>query len=288
MISIDHFEPSEAEPHRAWLFIGARGTGKSKCIRSVIYDMKKKLDAVFLISPTKETQDEFAEFTARCFIFEKVSVDIISKISLMGQQLMEQGRDRNFLVVIDDCAYDKSLVKNQAFILELFNGRHHNVALFYSSQYMMFVPPFMRDNVDYIFVGYDMNKKNKNKLFEAFFGMFDSIKDFNIVMNECTQDYGFLVRDRITKGKTINDNVKMYKGRIDLPPFRVGPKIYFELTNKYRIGAASKKDIEEVVSNGIIPLNSTTRITGVKTTKRKANLNGSPKRQSPRGKRARV
>lgn len=240
MFAVEHFEPKETLPHRTWLFLGGRGTGKSKVMQSVLYDLRDRIDAMFLITPTPETQDEFAAFMPRAFIYSQVDPAIMEKISELGKTLKAAGRSRNFLLVIDDCAYDRKFTKSEELLKQLFNGRHSNVTLFYSTQYLMYVPPAIRDNIDYVFVGKNQNATAKAKLFDIYFDMFDKRQDFSLVLNECTKDWGFLVGDRLNTGNMINDRVKLYRGQVHLPAFRIGPRIYFDLTEKYRIGPQAK------------------------------------------------
>lgn len=235
--------------------------------------MRDRFDALFLLSPTTETQEEYAPFSLRCFHFKEINADVAKRVSDVGRELIEMGKPRNLLLVIDDCAYDKKLTKDEKFIREIFNGRHHNVTIFYSAQYLNFVPPFFRENADYIFVGKDLSRKNKQKLYDEFFSMFDSVKDFSYVMTECTKNYGFIVCDRLIQGTAINDSVKMYRGRPKLPPFRIGHKIFWELEQKYHIKNSKtflaeqekkKQEEKQLHRTGVVPIGASTRITSVR------------------------
>lgn len=238
MLTVGFFEPKEAKDNCTWLFLGGRGSGKTTTMRSVLRDMgRDRFDVVFLIAPNKDTRDEF-DCIPDAFKYSQVDPGLLSHISSVGQHLKESGKERRILVVLDDCAYDQKFSRSEAMVKELMNGRHHGITLFYSSQYLTACPPKCRDNFDYVFVGRNQNTKNRKALMEQYFTYFDHIKDFNMVLNSCTQDYGFLVCDRKTNGKLINDHIKTYRGDITLGPFMVGKKIFFELAEKYRAGGA--------------------------------------------------
>ena len=49
------FDPASCKPHRIWLIIGARGTGKSKLMQDLVYKTRKNYDLGMVMTATTST-----------------------------------------------------------------------------------------------------------------------------------------------------------------------------------------------------------------------------------------
>jgi len=106
---------------------------------------------------------------------------------------------------------------------ELFmNGRHWDLFVLLSMQYIMDVTPEIRSNTDYLFALKDGNKKNRMKLYEEYFGMFASFAIFDSLFCSVTQDYRCLVLDNTVPTTNVEECVFWYKAEKERPTFKLG------------------------------------------------------------------
>jgi hypothetical protein len=100
------------------------------------------------------------------------------------------------------------------------NGRHWKIFFMLTMQYCMDLSPDLRSNVDYVFVLREPVIKNRQRLYENFFGIFPTFNTFQQVFDSCTENYECLVLDNTSKSNRIEDCVFYYKA-----PMRKGFKI---------------------------------------------------------------
>ena len=143
---------------------------------------------------------------------------------------------KNFhpLIILDDCCYDKKILRTKL-IREMFmNGRHRNVTLMVSVQYVMDMPPDLRSQIDYTFVFAEGNKVNREKLYKQFFGIFDNFKQFDKTLNTVTVDYQCLVSDKKSfKNNDVQNRYFWYKANINRPKFILGRPIFWKMSRFY-------------------------------------------------------
>ncbi len=218
------------------LLLGKRGTGKSTLMRSLMYSVKDKLDFGLAMSPTEESTGSLGGFVPRtCFYngFSGAALDVM--LEIQRKAIKKKGKEacRNMYLILDDCGYDKKLMKG-ANMRELFmNGRHRNMFHMSTFQYMMDVPCDIRGNVDFVFALKDNNLNNRKKLYDYFFGVFDTFQDFDRVMKELTQDYSAIVIDNRVGGSDITECVYWYKADPQTPDFKLGQQVFWDLDEYY-------------------------------------------------------
>tara|TARA_B100000700_G_C14781815_1_gene731721 strand:- start:298 stop:741 length:444 start_codon:yes stop_codon:yes gene_type:complete len=98
----------------------------------------------------------------------------------------------------------------------------------------MDMPPDLRSQVDVVFQLRDNIQSSRKKTWEQFFGFFDSFQQFNKTMDATTENYECLVYDsKAAKTNKIEDSVFWYKANPNLPTFRVGRPIFWNLHEQY-------------------------------------------------------
>ena len=80
---------------------------------------------------------------------------------------------------------------------------------------------------DFIFIGMEDSISNKERLWKNFFSIFPTFDMFQQVMDQCTQDFGFMVLNRMIKSTRIEDKVFYYRAD-PTPPFRMGSWQFWE------------------------------------------------------------
>ena len=238
-LRVKKFDPSTLKPHRIILIVGKRGTGKSVLQQDLMYHMSSKVDFGLAFSPTEETQDMFREHMPDSWIYGGFSQTKLDTMLQMQRDLCKSKKQRDLFIIMDDCMYDKKILKGLG-IRDLFmNGRHMHITLCNAVQYVMDIGPDLRTQVDYIFALRENIISNKTKLWKYFFGMFEKYEDFAKVMDKCTANHGALVMDNTTGSCNIEECIFWYKANLDPPPFKLGSKLFHNISAKY---VKSEKD----------------------------------------------
>eukprot|EP00965_Chrysotila_dentata_P200632 6180082-Pleurochrysis_carterae.AAC.4 len=218
--------------HRIILFVGKRNTGKSVLMNDIMYHLSKKVDFGIAMTPTEETAQAFrAHMPDQCIYsgFDSAKVDAMLRIQ---RELCKQHKARSLFIALDDCMYDKKVLKGLSMRDLFMNGRHLHITLLNAMQYVMDMGPDLRTQVDYVFALRENIIANKHKLWKFFFGMFETYAEFNRVMEKCTENYSCLVLDNTSRSNDISDCVFWYRADIDIPDFKMGSDVYWRMATR--------------------------------------------------------
>lgn len=232
-INIKKFDPSTIGDNRVLVFIGKRGTGKTTLVTDILYH-KKHLPVGIVMSGTEEGNSYYQQFVPDLFIYNEYNSDVIDKVINRQKGLVKTKVERsNAFILLDDCMYDKRLVRDKCTRAIFMNGRHWNIFFMLTMQYCMDLSPDLRANVDYVFILRENIIQNREKIFKHFFGIFPNYEMFSQVLNSCTENYECLVLDNTSKSNKIEDVVFWYKAKIREPgTFRVGAPKFWECHKK--------------------------------------------------------
>ena len=238
------FDASTIKESRILFLLGKRHTGKSVLMKDLLYHMPRP-DYVLAMAPTEDTLAMYREFLPESCIFDHFSQEKLERTVSLQKELVSRGKKRTVLILLDDCLYQKGVLKSTAMRHIFFNGRHDHISLMCAAQYMMEVDVSLRTNIDYIFTMRENILTNRQKLYKYYFGQFPKFDDFDKVMTACTQDYRALVLDG-TVATTMDptDSVMWYRAQTDVPPFRLCRSIYWTLARKYGISQESIRDAQ--------------------------------------------
>jgi hypothetical protein len=237
---IKPFNPSTKLKHDRIIFlIGRRGSGKSVLERDLLYYMRDKLDMGIAITKTLGSEDMFKA----CMPHETVKREFLEHqieaiIKHQSDHAREVGRDniRRVFVLLDDMMYDKSIFKGTVIRDVFMNGRHYNLFFVNSMQYCMDISVDMRSQIDYVFAMWEPNAKNRRRLWENFFGIFENYNQFEIVFKSLTGNYGALVIDNTTNSTKIEDSIFWYRAKPNAyTDFKIGNDVFWALSRKFYI-----------------------------------------------------
>jgi hypothetical protein len=232
-LRVRQFDPTTLKSHRIILVVGKRGTGKSVLQRDLMYHLSSRLDFGLAMSPTEETCETFRQHMPDTWIYPSFSSTKLDTMLTMQRELVRQKKQRALFVLMDDCMYDKRILKGTG-IRDLFmNGRHLSITLCNAVQYVMDISPDLRTQIDYVFALRENIISNKNKLWKYFFGMFEKYEDFARVMDKCTESHGALVMDNTTGSCKVEESIFWYRASMHLPPFKIGREVFWRLSETY-------------------------------------------------------
>lgn len=232
-IRVRKFDPRGIKESRIIFIIGKRHTGKSVLMKDLLYHMPRP-DYVLAMAPTEDTLKVFRTFLPESCIFDHFSQEKLERTVTLQRELVNRGKKRNVLIILDDCLYQKGVLKSNAMRSIFFNGRHDHISLVCAAQYMMEVDVSLRTNIDYLFTMRENILTNRQKLFKYYFGQFARFDDFDKVMTACTQDYKALVMDgTIATTDAPTDCVMWYKAAVHVPDFRLCRPMFWSWSKKY-------------------------------------------------------
>jgi hypothetical protein len=135
--------------------------------------------------------------------------------------------DPRLFLLLDDCIYDQSWVKDKNVRSLFMNGRHYKILFIITMQYALGIPPNLRTNVDFIFILRENFVNNRKRLYEHYAGMFPTFEMFCQVMDQCTENFECLVINNNAKSNKLEDQVFWYKAA-DHDDFKLGAQEYWD------------------------------------------------------------
>lgn len=231
-VDLRRFDPSTIPDDRICLFIGRRGSGKSHCMKDIL-SRHKHIGSGVVFSATEDSNHFWGDCVPDTFIYKSFRPDVVANILARQRKIAKTltGKGQKpppVFIVCEDVLYDKTLKTDKTVREVFFNGRHWNIFFLVTMQYMMDIPPELRGNCDFVFVFQEIMQKNRARLYENFFGMFDSQIQFDTVLKACTNDYECLVLDTLAKKNNLSDQVFFYKSPSTIEPFKMGSAQYWQ------------------------------------------------------------
>ena len=215
------------------IIVGSRGKGKSYLMKDLLYYVRN-IPAGMMITGSEASAESFSEVFPKTFIFDDLETERLKNIISNQRKLRKKGttEDYSSLLLLDDCGYNRSVMKEKPIKQIFCNGRHLKIMLVVSVQYCKDIPPDLRSNADYVFILREPQLENRRKLWKDFAGIVPTFELFNTVMNECTNDYGMIVLDNTTISNNITDNLFWYRARETPRKYKIGSRDFWNFHNK--------------------------------------------------------
>ncbi len=234
-LKLKKFDMSSIKSDKVVLFIGKRETGKSFLVRDLLWH-HRDLPVGTVISGTEGANQFYSKMVPPIFIHEEYRPEIINNFVKRQGRLVKkqvggapeyQNIDPRAFMILDDCLYDNSWVKDKNIRSLFMNGRHYKAFFIITSQYSLGIPPNLRTNVDYVFVLRETIHSNRRRLFEQYCGMFPTYEFFCSVMDQCTENFECLVINNNSKSSKLEEQVYWYRAS-EHPDFRLGADILWK------------------------------------------------------------
>jgi hypothetical protein len=232
------------------VFIGRRRTGKSTLVKDLLFH-HQNIPMGTVISGTEESNSFYGKIIPPIFIhgeynpailanFVKRQKLITSKIQQQensrtaGQPVVRSNLDPRSFMILDDCLYDDSWIRDINIRYLFLNGRHQKVFFLITMQYPLGIPPVLRTNVDYVFILREPYISNRKRIFDNFGSSFPNFEFFCQIMDQCTENFECLVINNNTRSNKIEDAIFWYKAAIQ-GDFRIGaPEFWKHNATFYR------------------------------------------------------
>ena len=219
--------------------------------------LKDKVDFGLFMTPTEESAASFRRCAPESWIYDEFNQQKLEEMLSLQRNLSRINKHRNLLCVLDDCMYDKKILKGTAIRDLHMNGRHLKCQFINCVQYLMDVGPELRSQIDYVVVLKEPIHSNQIKLWKYFFGVFPNFTDFATVLARCTNNYSALVLDNTKSTSDLSECLYWYRANVSLPRFRIGKDVFWRLSERHTRGPeerarqeAERLAIERLESSG--------------------------------------
>jgi hypothetical protein len=231
---LDAWVASGLNPWATLAIFAPRGSGKSFCLRYLLYQNKDKFPAIVVICPSEKANKFYQLIIPDLFIYDEFDESTLEAIRniyerqtrLMGglPSWMSSEYDTTVLIIMDDCMTAEKSVRNSVLVKELYKqGRHFKFGLWVVVQYLNDLPPDLRLNLDYTIILGSAGKAMQYKFYD-FLGGFDDKHQFAQVMKQYTNNFGCLVKDNKTHNSTeILKTFFWYKAKVTPKDFKMNP-----------------------------------------------------------------
>ncbi len=236
------FDPSTLPGDKILVFIGKRGSGKTKLMKSVLAQMTHIFHSGIVFSETEDGNGAWGKHVPGLYIYSDYNTKALDAFIQRQRRITRENHTRfqqmyhrkpndeetyrlrapPAFVVFEDCFSDKTRINRDKMVSYLFkNGRHFNICAFLTVQWLLDLNPSMREQIDYCFFTKTMQRSVKAKLYEHYFSFYPTQRAFERHFNKFTENYGSMVLKTVGTSYEINKNVFWYRAKLDVP-FKLG------------------------------------------------------------------
>jgi hypothetical protein len=236
------------------MFVGRRGAGKSFLMQDILSYFSWIPEGI-VFSATEECNKFWGQHFPGSFIFPEYKPEIMGRV-INKQRLKALMHERDPRIQLDpvvvlgeDIFFDKNaFTKDKNARYAMMNGRHVNMLLLLSVQYMMDMSRDLRSSVDYLFVLRDNVIGNRERLWKNWFGVVPTFDAFNAIMTHFTENRGCIVLDVQCLSNNIEDCVFWYRAK-NRGDYKVGSKGYWMW---HHINKKDQLEIEKELMDSLV------------------------------------
>ena len=239
-------------PGMTALIVGKRCSGKSILLYDIMSRISQwKFNFGLALSPTQSSRAKFSACMPELLIDKQSPERLDAYVKLINnlydRATARGNTTRSTYLLCDDTAYDDKFMRCKTLSEIFLNGRNFGCTCILVLQYLMKVGPDLRGNADFVFVFWDNNKKNQEKIWEFWFNLLDK-STFKEVFARCTENYSVLVMDvrAAATSRDWHDCVFWYKARMpeEIEPFTLCDPDFFRLNDYCKVGDEDEQQMK--------------------------------------------
>ena len=251
--AIRRWNPATMREDQVVIIAAPRGSGKSVLVAELLWH-KRHIPSGIAMNATESSNKYYGKYLPPGFVYDDFSPDALERVldhqkdNLAKLQKRGLGKDDlpPVFIIIDDCVTDPRFRKDPTLQYLFANGRHYKILLVIVTQFINFLTPSMRGNVDLLFLLRDNNNNAIKNYYQGWGGMFGKPDEFKKVFHVLTQDYCSMVLTN-NKSTNIEECVFWYKAQIRRP-FATGDRDFWRVnTRLYEEKPPVRKAKKEVV-----------------------------------------
>ena len=175
--------------------VAKRNSGKSVLLKYLVQNSRSKFSKIFVVCPTESVNSFYSDLVEANCIFdswnEQWADSLIQKMTTQNANKSKEEK-KNILIILDDVMSDTNFGQSPALKKLYTRGRHINIAVIATCQYLYNLPPICRSNADWCIVG-QMNRQSIQLLAEEYLSGDLDKAEFVKLYNRSTKDYKFLI-----------------------------------------------------------------------------------------------
>jgi AAA+ ATPase superfamily predicted ATPase len=194
-ITLKKFRPKNMPDNSTVLFLGRRRTGKTTCLLDIMRHKRKQLPCGIVVSGTEEANHTFSTVVPPLFIYNKYDPAVVQRLLNRQSALVDKLSTNpslkvnpNVFCILDDIMTDSSIWKSEVIKEIFFNGRHFKIFFAVCNQYSMLLPPYIRSNIDIVFIMKEPILSNRKRLHEDFCGIVPNFKSLCFILDNTTDN----------------------------------------------------------------------------------------------------
>jgi hypothetical protein len=217
-IRMKRFSLDKIRPGNSVLLIGMRETGKTVIAKDILWH-NRDIPYGTVICGTDGPDAVYRQYTVPPDLHHYEYTPETIRYAVKRQRWLnktESIEDRRAFLVIDDCLYDSSWMRDK-YIRHILSNRSSLQTLFIMTmQWAMGIPPIMRENFDYVFILRENIMSNRRRLYEQYakdifpeFGVFSQVLNevFQYQPNQTGNWHPCLVIDNTSTSTNVEDRV---------------------------------------------------------------------------------
>lgn len=261
VIKLQQLDPRTLRDSSLIGLVSTKGGGKTTLLKHLLY-VKQHIPCGVCFSSSGEANGEYDCIFPKMFMYDscnlaqfeeiykwqetknkkyrrKFTREEKAKLAAEGKKIDKLPLSERFvknptiIALLEDMLADKKIF-NKPIIRDLaLNGRHRNIFAVITCQYIIDLPPPIRQNIDYWFFFKEDNDKIRHEIYDMFCKThIQNYKDFAYLMNIATSDHRVLFIDVRETSLDPEKKFKWFRADINLPPFRVGCEKYWQFAKK--------------------------------------------------------
>lgn len=175
--------------------VGKRCSGKSFMLKHILQYEANKFAKIFCICPTESINHFYSDIIPTNCIFasysEEWATQLIDKLTAVNSN-KKPAEQKKVLLILDDLIADLDFHHSKTLRNIYSRGRHYGLGILVTTQYLNSLPPIIRNNSDYVFVG-QQNRASVELLQQQFQSGDITKKEFLGMYYRCTIDFNFLL-----------------------------------------------------------------------------------------------
>ena len=233
LLQLKKLDPRMIGDDRCVFIINKRGVGKTTVSKCLAY-YKKHIPMGLIMNGTEEATKAYAPICPDIFIFNKWEPKQVETLLARQKRQVHEGKPlSSVFLIMDDVAYDKKLFSDKVFRELIMNGRPLKIYTQVCVQYVGDLNPAIRENIDFLIVGFTPGHNLRKKYFDNFFaGLIDDFPTFCTILDATTQNHECLVLDNTKLTTKVSERLYWFKAKLDMPPFKMGSKGFWSAHDK--------------------------------------------------------
>lgn len=198
IIELQQFDIRTLFRNSVIVFVGRRRTGKSNAMLNIAYYFRW-FPYFLCMSSTDALNGDWSYRMPYSFIHSEWDGEKIKKLVASRIRLKWMNKNNpNFklepiMIILEDLMYDSTAVMNDKWFKYLLNnGRHVEICIMVTVQYIYQMSRVCRTNVDFLFACAEKNEGNRKRLWQEFGGSLEW-PQFDTIFKRITTNFGIMV-----------------------------------------------------------------------------------------------